>query len=331
MQEKHEQLGEFGAIPEAPNGPPTGVPQASSLPVSVPENLAGKDACGTSEKSEQKCAFLEVHDLARLFPIMNDAEFADLKADIEKNGLREPLWTYQGKVIDGRNRLRACQELGITPATREWNGDGSPLDFVVSLNLHRRHLNETQRAMVAARLKQTFEKDAKKRSLQGKELDPRENFPTGRLSEAAGRLLNVSYKSVDFASKVIQHGCPELIALVDSSELPVSKAATIATLQHGNQRDIIKEGLPFVFQIARELEEEARDARRKKKHGNEAPPEPPKTLDFGLIEAKFDGKRYRIEVGDDWPDILKRAVSDWTSVDRAIDYGGVIIVKKKSA
>ena len=147
MQEKHEQLGEFGAIPGAPNGPPKNVPQASSLPVSVSETLAGKDACGTSaenaqecsltahpnpapenptptpavlcdsappletKNSEQKCAFsytctgndvpqasslpvsvpetlagkdacgtLPVHDLAKLFPPMSDAEFADLKS-----------------------------------------------------------------------------------------------------------------------------------------------------------------------------------------------------------------------------------------------------------
>src|SRR5213592_4411301 len=104
MQDKHEPLGEDGALPGAPNGPPA----------------SGKVA-------------LELHELVHLFPPMSEAEFADLKADIQKNGLREPLWTYQGKVIDGRNRLRACMELGIVPATHEWNGVGSVLDFVVSL------------------------------------------------------------------------------------------------------------------------------------------------------------------------------------------------------
>ena len=75
-----------------------------------------------------------------------------MKASIAAIGLREPIWIYLGKVIDGRNRLRACTELGIPPATREWDGRGSLVTFVISLNLHRRHLKEPQRAMVAAQL-----------------------------------------------------------------------------------------------------------------------------------------------------------------------------------
>jgi hypothetical protein len=261
---------------------------------------------------------------------MSDPEFNDLKSDIAKNGLRDPIWTHQGKVIDGRNRLRACTELSITPATREWNGEGTLLDFVVSLNLHRRHLNETQRAMVAARLKPSFENMARERSLAGKELDPQSNLTGGQSRDHAGKLLNVSGGSVAYACRVIARGCPELIALVDRSELPVSKAATLATLPHSNQRDILKDGIAFTLQIARELEDEARAARRRKKFGEESN-EPPTTLDFGLAEAKRHGKYYRLEVGDDWPEILKRAIAEWIAFDRAIDYGGIIIVKKKSA
>jgi len=146
MQEKHEQLGEFGAIPGAPNGPPAVVPQASSLPVSV-EQTGRQDACGT----------FEIHPAANIFPPMRDKQFQEFKQSIARRGQQDPIWTFEGKVIDGRHRLRACTELGITPRFQEWDGKGSLLDFVIGENLHRRHLKETQRAMVAARLKPQFE------------------------------------------------------------------------------------------------------------------------------------------------------------------------------
>ena len=66
-----------------------------------------------------------IHEVCAIFPMMNPDEFAGLKADIKTNGQREPVWTHQGKIIDGRNRLKACQELGITPRYREWDGNGS--------------------------------------------------------------------------------------------------------------------------------------------------------------------------------------------------------------
>jgi ParB-like chromosome segregation protein Spo0J len=97
-------------------------------------------------------ADLSFHEAANLFPLMKGEEYEQLKADIKAHGLREPVWTYQGKIIDGRNRYRACKDLGIEPSTREWDGKGSLVEFVVSMNLHRRHLTAEQRKQVAAAL-----------------------------------------------------------------------------------------------------------------------------------------------------------------------------------
>ena len=82
---------------------------------------------------------------------MNESEFRILKEDINRHGLIEPIWVYQDAIIDGRNRYNSCIELGITPKYRNWQGE-NPLDFIISLNLKRRHLNESQRAMIAAKL-----------------------------------------------------------------------------------------------------------------------------------------------------------------------------------
>ena len=60
--------------------------------------------------------------------------------------------TIGDRILDGRNSYRACLQLGLAPRFQPWDGAGTPEAFVVSNNLHRRHLNESQRALVAARL-----------------------------------------------------------------------------------------------------------------------------------------------------------------------------------
>jgi hypothetical protein len=91
------------------------------------------------------------HELSNIFPLIEGKDFVELKEDIKAHGLREPIVLFEGKILDGRNRFRACQETGVTPVFEEYTGT-DPLSFVISLNLKRRHLNESQRAMVGAKL-----------------------------------------------------------------------------------------------------------------------------------------------------------------------------------
>jgi hypothetical protein len=93
------------------------------------------------------------HPLADLFPLMEGAEFDTLVADIKKNGLHYPIFLYEGKILDGRNRYRACLELGWEPATRNCDHHvGDPAGFVISRNIHRRHLTAKQRRELIAKL-----------------------------------------------------------------------------------------------------------------------------------------------------------------------------------
>jgi hypothetical protein len=95
---------------------------------------------------------LTAHEYASLFPMMSDDELAELIADIDKHGLREPIVLYEGRILDGRNRVEACRKLGIEdPRTVEYDGDDAQA-FVVSKNLHRRHLTQAQKAEVVVKL-----------------------------------------------------------------------------------------------------------------------------------------------------------------------------------
>src|SRR5262249_52752207 len=94
----------------------------------------------------------EIHPLAEALPPMSDAEYQGLLADIRaKKLLLEPITLYEGKVLDGRNRLRACEEAGIEPTFVEYTGS-DPLGYVLGKNITRRHLTPSQKAMTLLNL-----------------------------------------------------------------------------------------------------------------------------------------------------------------------------------
>jgi hypothetical protein len=115
--------------------------------------------------SEQR---LPIHPYAEIFPAADLADFDRLCGDIQQHGLQDDIVVYEGKVLDGRSRYFACLARGVAPRFRPYAGEcGSPLAFVVARNLHRRHLTESQRALVAARLKPLFEEEARQRQVAG--------------------------------------------------------------------------------------------------------------------------------------------------------------------
>ena len=91
------------------------------------------------------------HPACLLFPRLPEEELQSLADDLKQNGLRDDIVTLNGKILDGRNRLKACKISGVVPkfVEWEWEGDGSPLAWVISKNLMRRHLTASQRAVVA--------------------------------------------------------------------------------------------------------------------------------------------------------------------------------------
>ena len=65
----------------------------------------------------------QIHSIAEIFPRMSGDEFVALKQDIKERGLIEPIWLYEGKVLDGRHRYYACQEVNVTPEYRQYEGN----------------------------------------------------------------------------------------------------------------------------------------------------------------------------------------------------------------
>jgi len=190
---------------------------------------------------------MKFHPLANIFPPVEGPDFDELVADIREHGLHGPIVLHEGMILDGRNRLRACIAAGIEPTFTAYTGD-DPVAYVISLNLRRRHLDESQRAMVAAKL-------AKLRD--GQRADLVEGLPIGR----ASALLNVGERTVARAREVQEHGAPELVSAVERGEVSVSAAADIATRPIGEQSEIVARGEREILKKAMEIR--ARKAERR--------------------------------------------------------------------
>lgn len=190
-------------------------------------------------QQEERAVGYKIHPVANLFPEMTDAEFGRLCADIRANGQREPIVLFDGQVIDGRNRLRACRWLEFEPKTRTFHGNESDLlSYVVSLNLHRRHLTESQRAMVAEKIANTKHGGRRK----GVQRDQGANLPLETTNAQAAELLNVSERSVKSATKVRKEAEPEVTAAVEAGEMSLNEASKVVQLKPAEQREIA--GLP---------------------------------------------------------------------------------------
>jgi N6-adenosine-specific RNA methylase IME4 len=192
------------------------------------------------------------HEYANLFPMLIGPELEAFREDVRLNGVREPIVFLDGYVLDGRNRYMAARDCHQSYPRIDYEGE-DPLGFVISLNLKRRHLTESQRATVAAKLETT------ERGRPGKDA----NLQVSR--EQAAQLLNVSERSVASASRVLEHGAPELVAAVEKGEVSVSAAADVASLPEPEQREIVAHGEKAILEAAKNIRAERVEKKRVEK------------------------------------------------------------------
>lgn len=174
---------------------------------------------------------MEAHDYAAVFPMGTDAEVAEMAADIKRRGLLHPIVVFDGKILDGRNRFRACGIANITPDFTDYVGT-DPLGDVVSWNLHRRQLSTSQRAAIAVELKPMFEAQARERMKQAEgrprgEKSAPANLPEQKSGEArdqAAAAMGVSGRSVAYAEQV-KRTDPEKFEQIKSGQKTVHAAS----------------------------------------------------------------------------------------------------------
>lgn len=307
---------------------------------SLSDFIAETDAAAVPE--------LAFHPLADLFPLIEGEAFAELVADIAAHGQRDPIVLHGGRILDGRNRFRACRAAGIAPRFSIFGLDGAtdaiiaaalagraltdeemrrtPIDlgdlepdftvsgvpggdalgFVISKNLRRRHLDESQRALVAARLA-NLNHGGDRRS---ERLDQAANLPVEISQSAAGDMLAVSERSVRAARTVLHDGAPELIAAVERGEVAVSVAEIVARMPLDEQKAVVAAAdKRAIGAAAKKLRDEKTAEKKARRTEREA--------ELGARQKALPAKRYGVIYAD--PEWKFLSWSPETGMDRAAD------------
>jgi N6-adenosine-specific RNA methylase IME4 len=226
------------------------------------------------------------HPLAGLFPLLPPDDLRVLRDDIAANGLQEPVVMFEGQILDGRNRFLACQCAEVTVRFIDYAGT-DPLGFVISKNLHRRHLDASQRAMVAAKVA-TLRQGARTDLASIK----------ARSQSDAARILNIGRSPVQQAHKVLEKGGENLIEAVQTGKIAVSIAAKLA----GFPADIQTRAVAAPERAAHIVKQATRENRE---------------ADLGAKQTALPDKRYGVILAD--PEWRFEPWSRNTGMDRAAD------------
>ena len=172
-----------------------------------------------------------VHPFADAFPMMTDDEMDRLIDDIKQNGQIEPcIVNKSGVLLDGRNRLAACERLGIEPIVRTVS-PASETAFIASLNIHRRHMTVGERQALAPLLEESFKDEARRRQVAGarrggsgagKVTAPGQEGSSTAMAQAA-KALDISERA-GYRAKRVAEQAPELLEEVKAGTLTLKAA-----------------------------------------------------------------------------------------------------------
>lgn len=186
---------------------------------------------------------MEAHPYANIFPMLGENELNELAADIKAYGLRHAIVVDKSRrVIDGRNRFAACELAEVAPRFETFDGDDRKvLDLIVSLNIKRRHLNESQRAMIAAKVA-NINHGGERVTNDDQSKRPKGRLPSPQVSQSdAASALNVGERSVRRAKRIINDGVEELQDAVMAGEITVVAAERIVILPEVEQKAAVQE------------------------------------------------------------------------------------------
>jgi ParB-like chromosome segregation protein Spo0J len=206
------------------------------------------------------------HPLANVFPLMDEDAFNELVADISQNGLTDPVVMLDGKILDGRNRWKACQQLGIAHREVKFSdlklGSDDPAAFVWSRNTVRRHLTPNQRDMAAQAMEElAWGQHPDKAAENSTESSAPARKPKTRKEIA--KETGATVTGMNRAKRVRSKGTEEVVKAVETGDLSLRAADRIAALPEEEQAEVMKAEDPAKAAARKEADRQKRPAVRK--------------------------------------------------------------------
>lgn len=219
-------------------------------------------------------AEITAHEAADLFPMLGEEELGKLAADIEINGLRNPIVLYRGEILDGRNRLKACELVDVEPRFEEYEG-ADPVAFVISTNLHRRHLSPAQLVAISLEALPMFEAEAleRRKATEGRPSKLGAILPQESKGERQPRARDKVADTFGVSPRYVSDGkrikakAPELIELMKADAINVPQAKELVKLDADRRAEIVgrieRGEAECVSTEVRRIKERAKEQRRR--------------------------------------------------------------------
>ena len=175
-----------------------------------------RNSAKASDNSSVQSAY-SIDPCCSAIPPMSFDEYQSLKVSLARNGQLEPIIVFENRIIDGRHRFSACNELGIKPIFKQFDGNyEAAKSMAFSVNINRRQLTMGQKALVAAKLTMLSTKEGKYKGRAG--------IPAPLTQVEAASLFGISRDTVQRGCTLLREADPALIEEVRSASCGLNSA-----------------------------------------------------------------------------------------------------------
>jgi DNA modification methylase len=172
-----------------------------------------------------------LQELESLIPPLSNEEFKQLERNILEEGIREPLITWNGILIDGHNRYRIAQEHDMNYETleKEFENINRVKEWMINNQFGRRNLSNYQRSVLALQLEDVFKEKAKENYIQNVGRPSKSEQISAPIKpietrQEIAKVANVSHDTIAKVKKIEANATPEVKARLNTGTMSINEA-----------------------------------------------------------------------------------------------------------